>query len=320
MNKNRGLGKGLGALLPNFEDENKTTPQEIEIILIDTNPFQPRKEFADDKINELADSIRIHGIIQPLIVREFGNRYQLIAGERRFRAAKLVGLTSVPVVVREMTDQIMMEVALVENIQRENLNPLEEAEAYQRLIYEFHLTQEEIAKRVGKSRSAVANFLRLLNLPQEIQADLSSGTLTMGHARALLGLKSEIEQQQIWEKVKTDSLSVRGTEDLIRQVNDPQFDLQEENVSRETFIENEPEIFSEIPSDLKQLDQIEQIVNHSLHNKNSKDPDLINIEEELQSALGTKVQVKSNGSSGKIEIEFYSHEDFERIYEKLMGI
>jgi len=316
VNKNRGLGKGLGALLPDFEDETNSAPQEIEINVIETNPFQPRKEFSDEKLAELAESIRIHGIIQPLIVREVGNRYQLIAGERRFRAAKLVGLTRVPVVVREMTDQVMMEVALVENIQRENLNPMEEAEAYQRLMNEFQLTQDEIAKRVGKSRSAIANFLRLLNLPREIQSELLNGTLTMGHARALLGLKSETEQNQILEKIQTENLSVRETEELVRQNNDPEFNLKTEIVSRETINENEIKSENRIENFTNNYENISR--NHS-SNHNTKDPDLISLEEELQVALGTKVQVKSNGSSGKIEIDFYSNEDFERIYDKLIG-
>ena len=197
MNKPRGLGKGLGALIPDYDDTENQGPQlEVAIETVTPNPYQPRKEFSAEKLNDLAESIKIHGVIQPLLVRDYQGEYQLIAGERRLRASKLAGLTTVPVVVREMTDQAMMEVALVENIQREDLNPIEEAEAYRRLMDEFQLTQEDIAKKVGKSRPTVANTLRLLNLPSELQADLANGNLTTGHARALLSLKTADEQKR----------------------------------------------------------------------------------------------------------------------------
>ncbi|HBE79122.1 MAG TPA: hypothetical protein DDW65_15310 [Firmicutes bacterium] len=288
MNKTRGLGKGLGALIPELAEENQNLETQLEVNIndIQTNPYQPRKEFTDDKLNELAESIRIHGIIQPLLVREIGNKYQLIAGERRLRAAKLVGLNEVPVVIREMTDQAMMEVALVENLQREDLNPIEEADAYQRLINEFQLTQDDIAKKVGKSRPAIANTLRLLNLPNEIQSDLARGTLTMGHARSLLSLKTAEEQKRIWSQIQIQELSVRETEELIRQFNSPP------PVSRET---KKP----------------------AIKTISSKDPNMIEVEDELQQVLGTKVMIKPTGVGGKIEIDYYSSEDFERICEKL---
>jgi ParB family chromosome partitioning protein len=288
MNKSRGLGKGLGALIPELAEENQNFDAQLEVNIddIQTNPYQPRKEFVDEKLNELAESIRIHGIIQPLLVREIGNKYQLIAGERRLRAAKLVGLTEVPVVIREMTDQAMMEVALVENLQREDLNPIEEADAYQRLMNEFQLTQDEIAKKVGKSRPAIANTLRLLNLPAEIQTDLAQGTLTMGHARALLSLKTADEQKRIWTQIQVQELSVRETEEFIRQLNTPQI------VSRETK-------------------------KQSAKSTPVKDPNVTEIEDELQQVFGTKVIIKPTGSGGKIEIDYYSDEDFERICEKL---
>jgi ParB family chromosome partitioning protein len=290
MNKTRGLGKGLGALIPELAEENQNfeTQHEVDINDIQTNPYQPRKEFTDEKLNELAESIKIHGIIQPLLVREIGNKYQLIAGERRLRAAKLVGLTEVPVVIKEMTDQAMMEVALVENLQREDLNPIEEADAYQRLINEFQLTQDDIAKKVGKSRPAIANTLRLLNLPNEIQSDLARGTLTMGHARALLSLKTGEEQKRIWSQIQIQGLSVRETEELIRQFNSPASAV----VSRET---KKPAIKTIL----------------------SKDPNMVEVEDELQQVLGTKVMIKPTGVGGKIEIDYYSSEDFERICEKL---
>jgi ParB family chromosome partitioning protein len=286
MNKNRGLGKGLGALLPNMDDDNNNGPQmELEINLITANPYQPRREFSNEKLTELADSIRIHGIIQPLLVREFDGKYQLIAGERRLRAAKLAGLTEVPVVIKEMSEQSMMEVAIVENIQRENLNPIEEAEAFRRLMNEFYLTQDDIAKKVGKSRPAIANTLRLLNLPKEVQSDLGSGTLTMGHARALLGLRTPEEQKHIWAQIQMQQLSVRETEELIRKLNEPPA------VSRETKAK------INIISD--------------------KDPNIQLVEEELQQMLGTKVTIREKGKGGKIEIDYYSTEEFERICEKL---
>jgi ParB family chromosome partitioning protein len=286
MNKNRGLGKGLGALLPNMDDDANNGPQmELEINLIAANPYQPRREFSNEKLTELADSIRIHGIIQPLLAREIDGKYQLIAGERRLRAAKLAGLTTVPVVIKEMSEQSMMEVAIVENIQRENLNPIEEAEAFRRLMNEFYLTQDDIAKKVGKSRPAIANTLRLLNLPKEVQNDLGSGTLTMGHARALLGLRTPEEQKHIWAQIQLQQLSVRETEELIRKLNEPPA------VSRETKIK------TSIISD--------------------RDPNIQLVEEELQQTLGTKVTIKEKGKGGKIEIDYYSTEEFERICEKL---
>lgn len=288
MNKSRGLGKGLGALIPEMEEENSVAQTTVAVDAIVVNPYQPRKEFSDEKIGELAESIRIHGIIQPLLVREWNGQYQLIAGERRLRAAKLVGLTEVPVVIKDFSDQTMMEIALVENIQRENLNPIEEAEAFRRLMDEFSLTQEDVAKKVGRSRSAVANTLRLLNLPQEVRDDLAQGTLTMGHARALLGLTSEVSQKDAWQRIQLHNLSVRETEELIRQLNNPS------DVSRET---------SKSPVKNKPLVQ--------------RDPNILELEDELQEVLGTKVLIKPAGAGGKIEIQYYSAEEFERIYEKI---
>jgi ParB family chromosome partitioning protein len=287
-NKNRGLGKGLGALIPELAEENQPTEAQFEVNIddIQTNPYQPRKEFIDDKLNELAESIKIHGIIQPLLVREMGDKFQLIAGERRLRAAKLVGLTQVPVVVKEMTDQAMMEVALVENLQREDLNPIEEADAYQRLIDEFQLTQDEIAKKVGKSRPAIANTLRLLNLPVEIRTDLAKGTLTMGHARTLLSLKTPEEQKRVWSQIQVQEMSVRETEEFIRQLNSPP-------VSRET-----KKTSVKVPI--------------------RKDPNITEMEDELQQLFGTKVIIHQSGNGGKIEIDYYDGEDFERICEKLI--
>jgi ParB family chromosome partitioning protein len=286
MNKNRGLGKGLGALIPEMEDDVTNNLQmELDIEKIFPNPYQPRREFSNEKLEELAESIRIHGIIQPLVVREFDKKYQLIAGERRLRAAKIAGLTTVPVIVKEMSEQNMMEVAIVENIQRENLNPIEEAEAFRRLMNEFYLTQDDIAKKVGKSRPAIANTLRLLNLPKEVQNDLGGGTLTMGHARALLGLRTPEEQKNIWTQIQMQHLSVRETEELIRKLNEPP------TVSRETKIKTDLTL--------------------------EKDPNIQLVEEELQQTLGTKVTIRERGKGGKIEIDYCSAEEFERICEKI---
>jgi ParB family chromosome partitioning protein len=286
MSKNRGLGKGLGALIPELEEGDLDPQAEVAIELIEPNPYQPRKEFSDEKLAELADSIKTHGIIQPLLVRELQGKYQLIAGERRLRAAKLVGLPTVPIVIRELSEQSMMEIALVENLQREDLNPIEEAIAYQRLIDEFHVTQEDVAKKVGKSRPAIANTLRLLNLPQEVQNELANGTLTMGHARALLSLRTSEEQKQAWKQIQEQELSVRATEELIHKLNDVPI------VSRETKKAITKKGFT-------------------------RDPNITDIEDQLQQVLGTKVIIKSIGIGGKIEIDYYSGEDFERICEKL---
>jgi ParB family chromosome partitioning protein len=286
MNKTRGLGKGLGALLPEIETEiADTISSEIDINLISPNPYQPRRQFSDEKLTELADSIKAHGIIQPLVVRQINGKLQLITGERRLRAAKLAGLTTVPVVTKELSEQSMMEVAIVENIQREDLSPVEEAEAYRRLMNDFYLTQEDIAKKVGKSRPAIANTLRLLNLPKEVQTDLTAGTLTMGHARALLALKTPDEQKAVWAQIQLQQLSVRETEELIRKLNEPPV------VSRETkSVKNEPP---------------------------KRDPNVVVVEEDLQLILGTKVTIKGKGETGKIEIDYYSADDFERICEKI---
>jgi ParB family chromosome partitioning protein len=289
MLKNRGLGKGLGALLPDMEaDFNDIPKSEIDINLIIPNPYQPRQDFSNEKLNELAESIKTHGIIQPLIVRFKDGKYQLIAGERRLRAAKLAGLSMVPVVIKELSEQSMIELAIVENIQRENLSPVEEAEAYRRLMNEFYLTQDDIAKKVGKSRPAIANTLRLLNLPKEIQTDLASGTLTMGHARALLSLKTSEEQKNIWEQIQLQQLSVRETEELIRKLNDTS------TVSRETKL-------NKSDSNLE------------------RDPNILKIEEELQQHLGTKVAIKNHGETGKIQIDYYSQQEFERIRERIIS-
>src|SRR5262245_24971295 len=211
MASRHGLGRGLGALLSSAP-EVAAPPVELPISSISTNPNQPRKDFDDNALRDLADSLRQSGLLQPLVVRRMGDAYQLIVGERRWRAAKLAGIERVPAVVRDATDSESLELALVENLLREDLNPMEEAEAYQRLLAEFGWTQEELAHRVGRDRSSIANCLRLLKLPELIQADLRSGRLTMGHARALLSLSGIPDQLKLREEILAHSWSVRATE------------------------------------------------------------------------------------------------------------
>lgn len=212
----RGLGRGLGALLSPGETEAGHF-QEISLDAILTNPNQPRKSFESNSLNELAASMRQSGILQPVVVRPYGAGYQLVVGERRWRAAKLAGFKTIPAVIREVTDAECLELALIENLLREDLNPMEEAEAYQRLLAEFQWTQEELAQRVGKDRTSIANCLRLLKLPQIIQDDLRAGRLTMGHARALLSLISTSEQLRLREQILAHSWSVRTTEEGVQR-------------------------------------------------------------------------------------------------------
>ncbi|WP_339186058.1 ParB/RepB/Spo0J family partition protein [Brevibacillus sp. FSL K6-6036] len=275
----RGLGKGLNALITSNMIEEEEHVLEILVADIRPNPYQPRKEFESSAIEELAQSIKEHGIIQPLIVRKSIKGYELVAGERRLRAAKSLGLKKVAAVVKDYSDQQLMEIALIENLQRENLNPLEEAEAYEKLISHHSYTQEQLAKKIGKSRPHVANMLRLLQLPEQIRKMVSASDLSMGHARALLGVEKEELQLQLAKEAVKKGLSVRQLEELVKQA----------NVSRET-------------SKKKPL---------------KKEPQLIQLEERLRSRLGTSVKIKKGTKRGKIEIDFYSQEDLQRILEIL---
>jgi len=224
MSKKRGLGKGLGALIPQTEPPKPASPEvqagatEIAIDQIVPNPHQPRQRMDTEALKELAQSIAEHGLIQPLIVTQGSGGYQLIAGERRWRASRLAGLNTVPVIIKETSPQQMLELAIVENIQRADLNPLEEAEAYAQLMTDFGLTQEAVAEKVGKSRTAVANTLRLLNLPADIKNSLATEQISEGHARALLRLKDEALQKQALETITKNGLNVRQTETLVRQL------------------------------------------------------------------------------------------------------
>ncbi|MBO8125669.1 MAG: ParB/RepB/Spo0J family partition protein [Firmicutes bacterium] len=277
------LGRGLKALINTDEYDNQEV-QEIRISAIAPNPYQPRKDFDQEKLNELAQSIKEHGVIQPLVVKKVGEgNYVLVAGERRFRASQLAGLDTVPVIVKNLDENQMIQWALVENLQREDLNPIEEAVAYQRLSQEFGLTQEEIAKVVGKSRPAVANTMRLLTLPQEIQDAVSRGTLSMGHARCLIGLSSGA-QRQLFQKIITEKLSVRQTEEACEKL---------KNSSKN---KKQPRKQAKI----------------------AKDPYILAAEEDLRQRFGTKVHIECKKTGkGKIQIDFYSSEELNRLLDLL---
>ena len=272
------LGKGLSALLKDREETTEPELRELDLDLLEPNPFQPRQVFADAKLEELSQSIRTHGFVQPLIVRKHGDRYQIVAGERRWRAAQRLGLLRVPALVREVSNEKLLEVSLIENIQRENLNPIEEARAYHRLAHEFGLTQEAVAQRTGKERSTVANFLRLLKLPKDIQEMIQEGILSMGHARALLSLESHTQQREIAEKASAQGWSVRKLERTIA-------------AGRKTRTK------TDTPSPL--------------------DPNVRAALEHLERVLGTRVRIVENGTRGRIEIEYYSQEDLHRLYAHL---
>lgn len=274
----KGLGKGIGALFPEEAVQQEGNVQQIAVDKLVANPFQPRKLFQDEALEELAQSIKEHGIIQPIIARKKGRKYEIIAGERRWRAAKLAGLEEIAVLVKEMTEQQMMEVAILENLQREDLTPIEEAEAYSSLIEQLNFTQEDLANRLGKSRPHIANHIRLLQLPEEVRALVNDGSLTMGHGRTLLGLKNKRQIAEVAKRVIAQNLNVRQLEALVQALN--------ENVSRETKAPPR-DIFVQAT------------------------------EAHLRDYFGTSVQIKKQKDKGKIEIEFYSEEDLERILEIL---
>jgi ParB family chromosome partitioning protein len=302
MSKKKALGRGLSALLSDTPEDEKldvdvTLPghsvvstshenlNEIPLSEIETNPFQPRLHFDEDALIELAESIKVHGIIQPITVRKLAShQYQLISGERRFQASKLAGLTKVPAYVRLADDQQMLEMALIENIQRENLNPIEIALSYQRLISECNLKQEELGDRVGKNRSTVTNYLRLLKLPPDIQIALRDNKLSMGHARAIINVDNPESQLYIFKKTLSEDLSVRKVEELAREV------MAGAKVHPTTSTE---------PSGKGQSKEITQL------------------QSQLSSHFGTKVSVKSDGKKGDIRIPFLSIEDLNRILDIL---
>lgn len=283
MSKKFALGKGLGALIPEDmvtaptnEKKEESSKTLISINLIKSNSDQPRKFFDDDKIAELAESIKHHGIIQPIILKKNKEDYIIVAGERRWRAAKLLGLKEVPAIVMNLTDKDILEISLIENIQRQDLNPIEEAVAYKKLLGEFKLTQEELSRRIGKSRVAISNTMRLMNLTETVQQYLMDGVITEGHGRVLLAISDENLQCEIAQKVIDEKLSVRELEKFIKFLNKPK-----KNIERK--IQNNPYY---------------------------KD-----VTERLQEFLGTKVNISNKNNKGKIEIEYYSDEDLQRILE-----
>lgn len=278
----RGLGKGLEALFPTETlepSQNEDAIEKIPLQKLVVNPFQPRKKFDNEAIEELSQSIKEHGIIQPIVVRKKGKKYEIVVGERRFRAARLAGLEEIPAIVKEMTEEQMMEIAILENLQREDLTPIEEAEAYQSLIEKLNFTQEDLAKRLGKSRPYITNHIRLLQLPEEVRQLVNEGVLSMGHGRTLLGLKNKRRIPEVANKVIKQSLNVRQLEELIKQYNS--------DVSRETKEIEKKDIFVEAK------------------------------ETQLREYFGTNVQIRKSKNKGKIEIEFYSEDDLERILEIL---
>ncbi len=291
----RGLGKGLDSLIPaavpKAESASPTEKTEdsgngtyVKITKVEPNREQPRKNFDEDALQELADSIKQYGIVEPLIVQDRKTHYEIIAGERRWRAAKLAGLKEVPVIVRNYTEQEIVEISLIENIQREDLNPIEEAQAYKRLLTEFNLKQDEVAERVSKSRTAVTNSMRLLKLCEEVQQMIIDDMISTGHARALISIEDPEQQYTIAQKVFDEKLSVRDVEKLVKSLNKPE-------KAKKEVVED------------KALEAIYQ-----------------DLEEKLKQSLGTKVAISSKGAgAGKLEIEFYTHDDLEKITDLLTG-
>ena len=293
----RGLGKGLDSLIPTnvmMESEVKhatvstaSSPEEekdgtlmVKLSKVEPNREQPRKNFDEDSLQELAESLKQFGMLQPILVQNRGDYYEIIAGERRWRAAKIAGLKEVPVIVRELTDQEIVEISLIENIQREDLNPIEEAQAYKRLLTEFHLKQDEVAERVSKSRTAVTNTMRLLKLCDEVQKMVVDDMISTGHARALLAVENPEEQYNLAQRIFDEKLSVRDVEKLVKNLHKP-------------------------AKPKKTDDKTMQVIYQD-------------IEEKLKQKLGRKVTVTSRGEgSGKIEIEFYNHEDLDRLLDVL---
>ena len=295
----RGLGKGLDSLIPtnvmmesevkhatvstaSSAEEGKDGTLMVKLSKVEPNREQPRKNFDEDSLQELAESLKQFGMLQTILVQNRGDYYEIIAGERRWRAAKIAGLKEVPVIVRELTDQEIVEISLIENIKREDLNPIEEAQAYKRLLTEFHLKQDEVAERVSKSRTAVTNSMRLLKLCDEVQKMVVDDMISTGHARALISIEDPEEQYLIAQKIFDEKLSVREVEKLVKDLHKPPKPPKEENKTLQA-------IYQEISERLKQ-------------------------------SLSTKVSVsaKQNGA-GKIEIEFYNHEDLERLLERITG-
>ncbi len=294
--KRKGLGKGLDSLIPEnksvkpvvkpekAEESVKTGEQMLKINQVEPNREQPRKHFEEDALLELADSIKQYGVLQPLLVRKRKDYYEIIAGERRWRAAKLAGVKEVPVIIKEYTEQQAVEIALIENIQRENLNPIEEAMAFKKLLTEFNLKQDEVAERVSKSRTAVTNSMRLLKLGEKVQQMIIDDMITTGHARALLAIDDEEQQYLLATKIFDEKLSVRETEKLIKSLKNPK----------------------------KQVKVVKTVENAFVYD---------DLAEKMKRVLGTKVSISPKGNGkGKIEIEYYSDDELERMFEMITSV
>lgn len=293
--KRKGLGKGLDSLIPENksvkpdakaekEESVKTGEQMLKINQVEPNREQPRKHFEEDALLELADSIKQYGVLQPLLVRKRKDYYEIIAGERRWRAAKLAGVKEVPVIIKEYTEQQAVEIALIENIQRENLNPIEEAMAFKKLLTEFNLKQDEVAERVSKSRTAVTNSMRLLKLGEKVQQMIIDDMITTGHARALLAIDDEEQQYLLATKIFDEKLSVRETEKLIKSLKNPK----------------------------KQVKVVKTVENAFVYD---------DLAEKMKRVLGTKVSISPKGNGkGKIEIEYYSDDELERMFEMITSV
>lgn len=295
--KKKGLGKGLDSLIPDNkpvksskpetevleENESKNGEQMMKINMVEPNRDQPRKKFEEDALLELSDSIKQFGILQPLLVRKQKDYYEIIAGERRWRAAKMAGIKEVPVIIKDYTEQEIVEIGLIENIQRENLNPIEEAMAFKRLLQEFNLKQDEVAERVSKSRTAVTNSMRLLKLDNRVQQMIVDDMISTGHARALLAIDNKDEQYEIANRVFDEKLSVRETEKLVKEIKNPKKPKVKKAVENEF-------IYDDLANKMKEV-------------------------------MGTKVSISSKGNGkGKIEIEYYSDQELERMFEMIMSI
>ncbi len=280
------LGKGLGSLLPQVDEGSLSgsAVHNLPLNLIHPNPHQPRKKFNEEALRELADSIKEQGIIQPIIVEKDGDRFNIIAGERRFRAARITGLFEIPAIIRKYTEAEKLEAALIENIQREDLNAVEEAKAYTQLMTTLNLNQEEVARKVGKKRSTIANSLRLLKLPDDMQTAVINNEITAGHARALLSILNPADMRILYSRILNDVLSVRAAEQQASALNNG----KRENISKKPDIQK------------------------------IADPELSRMEQKFIDALGTKVSVKGTIRKGKIEISYFSLDDLERIYEILL--
>lgn len=282
--KKQALGKGLGALIPDLGTQSGPVSGFLEcpIDRIRPNRYQPRRRFEAAELEELSQSIRAQGVLQPLLVRKDGDAYELVAGERRLRAARNAGLEKVPVVVKQISDTELLEMSIIENIQREDLNPLEEADAYHQLMTRFGMTQDQVAERIGKSRPTVANFVRLRQLPAPIKSDILAGTLSSGHARALLAARTPAIQEKVWRSVASKRLSVRQTEALVKQLNQAK----------------------ETPAPRK---------------KSSDEIYFNGIAEDLSRHFGTRVKIHRKGKKGRLEVEFYNDDDLDRILTLLKG-